>query len=376
MVKYDVNKRIPLFHRSIKSNKLPDIYNLLRSKILFKDYYPHYFNYGRNALSFLFKKLNFKRKIVFPAFICPSIAYSAIESGAKPIFVDADLDDFNINTNALDDLDFSEVDAVLAAHTFGFPFNVRQILKFRGENRFHLIEDCAHAFFSRINERFVGNFGDSVLFSMNKQISNLPGAILLSDYRDDNHLKEEGIFENMRSYLSIIDSPHQIIQDLIRVNKKLPEESSVFTRNLKKPSSFAVSNFIHGFLELERSIKKKNEISKYYYEKLRTNSYFIPQKIRKGNSPSWFNFNVRLKPDISNIRDQLLINLRKKGIFCDRVWYKPPVFLNIFGHSPENYPNASLLANSIINLPLDSNYSKEDIDFLIDSMEDIINKLM
>lgn len=380
MANYDVNDRIParILINSILSREgeFAKLDQLLRQIINQENYRSYYFNYGRNALRHIFNKMKFKgKKIIFPAFICPSLAYSAIACGVQPEFADVNLDDFNILISSLNELEFENVAAVCAVHTFGFPFDINKILKLKKENGFYLIEDMAHSIFARENNQFAGNFGDFVLISMCKQIPNFQGSVLFSKFNLEGQ-------EGTKDRPSLIDSiklcsgPQQYLLNLLRSSKDLPKESTIFLREQGYPSNSAVYNFTHLLGNLEDSVKKKRLLAKYYMDRLRTNNYLIPQKSKSGSEPSWFNFNVRLKPDLQQIRDQLLIELRKKNIFCNRSWYMLPVFLKEFQVSEDRCPNAKLLSRTIINLPFKPNYSKEDVDYLFDRIEETINKII
>ena len=97
----------------------------------------------------------------------------------------------------------------------------------------------------------------------------------------------------------------------------------------------------------------------------------------EAKEPAWFNFSVRLLPEFARIRDALLIALRRKGIFGDRLWHDSPVVLNTFhDYLEDNCPNARLLAKSVINLPIKADYQERDVDYLFDFTEEAIRRLI
>ena len=76
----------------------------------------------------------------------------------------------------------SKTRAVFVIHYIGFPQKLEEVLKICRERGLYLIEDCAHALYSRSDGRWLGTLGDIGIFSMRKTIP-LPdgGAILINN---------------------------------------------------------------------------------------------------------------------------------------------------------------------------------------------------
>ena len=385
MKNYDVIDRIrpnvsfKLFFKSLIQNNLPkDPYHLLKTSIFKRDYEYYYFNYGRSAIRFLFNSMKFK-KVIFPAFICPTLVRAAISANVRPIFIDVNLDDFNLDQASLEVIDYEDVDAIFAVHTFGVPFDVEKIKSLTRKYGVYLIEDSALALFAKYNEKYCGNFGDFVLFSMYKQTPNLAGAILLSDadLEKPRLMTERLQLRDLIRLIQLTHGPHQYPINLLRRKKPLPTPSDDLYEE-KAPNDLSHHLFNQSLEVLGEQVRLKNVVVDYYLDRVKDSEYIIFQKFDKNSVPSWYNFSVRLTPDIANIRDSLLLKLRKKGIFCDRVWYDSPVMLKEFKEyiDPGKYPNATLLSKSIVNLPIKPDYSKEDVDFLFDEIKKSIESLI
>ncbi|MBT4594648.1 hypothetical protein HOD08_02100, partial [bacterium] len=112
--------------------------------------------------------------------------------------------------------------------------------------------------------------------------------------------------------------------------------------------------FARSFSTLEEEVEGRQKVTKWYLEKM-DEKFVIPQQGPKGAEPSYFRFNLRLKPELASKRDEVLLKLRRKGVFADRLWSNAPA---------KGFPNAELLAKSVINLPIKSTYSKKDVDKL------------
>jgi len=338
-----------------------------------------YFNYGRNALYTLFQERFAGKIILFPSFICPSLVLAAVKAGVKPHFVDVNLEDFNLDINLVSDEDLESADALFVNHTFGVPADIEKIRTKIKAHGTYLIEDIAQALFARYKEEYVGTLGDTVLLSMYKQTPNLNGAVLLSDLAVSEPRKGAVSLDDFVRMLWLTSGPHDYLLKVIRQRKGLPEGSDELQKGkaLCQPSRLSLSLFATLLPSLKDLVDRKRTIAKHYQRRAETSTYFIPQQINEAKEPARFNFSVRLLPEIARIRDALLLALRRKGIFCDRLWHDSPVALNAFkDYLKGDYPNARLLAKSVINLPIKADYQERDVDYLFDSVEQIVQELI
>ncbi|MFC1711802.1 DegT/DnrJ/EryC1/StrS family aminotransferase [Patescibacteria group bacterium] len=336
-----------------KDSKNPD--SILRSSFLTRNLKPYYFNWGRNALYYLFKNLKYQ-EIVFPSFTCPTLIQVAQKAGKKVILTEIDLETFNLDINKIP----SNTKCLVVVHTFGNPVDIKKI-----KDRFpkiYVIEDCAHALFSRRKKAFAGNVGDSILFSLYKQVPNINGSLLLSGINLKNNGGRESDFKYLKRLLFKTHGFHHHLLDLKR-QKYLPKiEPFKLADNL--PSKLALKLFSIGFKNLRSEIKKRRKICKWYFEECKKSPYLTAQKPEKNSSPSCYQFAVRLDPKLKRIREKLVTRLRKESIFIDRLWYQAPICLEEHSSYVKNCPNAYLLANTVINLPIYSSYTRKDVKFL------------
>ena len=96
----------------------------------------------------------------FPTTIAP-----IIQNGFVPVFVDVDLETYNINIDQLKLALSDETKAIFIAHTLWNPFDLGEIVKICKERNLWLIEDNCDALGSTYNGTYTGNFGDICTFS-------------------------------------------------------------------------------------------------------------------------------------------------------------------------------------------------------------------
>jgi len=338
-----------------------------------------YFNYGRNALFALFQGQFAGKEVIFPGFICPTVVMAAIKAGAKPRIVDVSLDDFNLDIDLIAKEDLVRADALFLNHTFGVPADIDKIRRKVNGSGIYLIEDIAQALFATCNGEYAGRLGDAVLISLYKQVPNLNGAILLSDFEIDEPASHTISTGDFARWLWLTPGPHHYLIRMVRQRKGLPGVSSELQRSAisRRPSRLALSLFAAFLPALEDSVQRKRAVAGHYQKRAGESKYLIPQQVSVAKEPSWFNFSVRLLPEIAHIRDALLIALRRKGIFGDRLWHDSPVAINLFqDYLKDDCPNARLLARSVINLPIKADYRESDIDHLFDLIEQTIQELV
>lgn len=126
--------------------------------------------------------------------LCQSLTFAASANpiayqGATPVFVDSELDTWNISPDALETAIKSEkakgknVKAVIAVHLYGMPAQMREIQEICQLHDIPLIEDAAEALGASYQGKKMGNFGllNVLSFNGNKIITTSGGGALLSD---------------------------------------------------------------------------------------------------------------------------------------------------------------------------------------------------
>lgn len=368
MSKLDLNLKINFFdflqNLKFKGGKSPDI--LLREKFLIpKKLKPFYFNWGRNALFYLFKTLKFQ-KIAFPAFTCPTLVEAALKAKKEVELVEIDLRTFNLDIEKIP----SQTECLVAVHTFGNPLDISLIRK-----RFkslYIIEDCAHALFSKLNNKYVGNLGDAILFSFYKQIANLNGALLFSSQKITGKQKEERLLKYWKRLIFKTAGWHQCFLDFKRKGYLPKIESQPLNNNL--PNRLSLFLFTHHFEKLEKETENKVKISQFYFIQARKIPQIYVQESLLQSRPSFYQFAIRLHPKLASRRDKIVWGLRKKGVITDRLWYSAPICQPRFKKWQKKCPNALLLAKTIINLPIRGSYNQADINDLFSKLKKTIRE--
>lgn len=151
--------------------QLSKIYGVNKNNIFF-------ISTGRAALYLILKSLNLKKgaKIGIQLFCCPVVFEAIVRAGYKPIFLEIEPNTFTLDQRKLKFVE-KELDALITIHTFGNPVDMDSIKRIMGKKP--IIEDCAHANYSKYKNKLVGTIGDASFFSYGpgKDISAGGGGI-------------------------------------------------------------------------------------------------------------------------------------------------------------------------------------------------------
>lgn len=126
-------------------------------------------------------------EIIVPAYTVSEVIELIILLGLRPIFIDINLEDGNMDENLIEQKIGEKTKYILMTHIYGYPCEVDKILEIARQHRLIIIEDAAQACGAEYKARRVGGFGDVGYFSFGllKNLNTLEGGIIVTD---DNKL--------------------------------------------------------------------------------------------------------------------------------------------------------------------------------------------
>lgn len=271
----------------------------------------------------------------FPTTVAPIIQY-----GAVPVFVDMDLDTYNIDTSKLQDALSSNTKAVMVAHTLGNPFNIDEVKEFCEKNNLWLIEDNCDSLGSKYKGKFTGTWGDigtSSFYPPHHLTMGEGGAVYTSDpllakiilsIRDwgrdcwcdsgkDNTC-------NHRFSMKHGDLPlgydHKYVYSHWGFNLKASDmQAAIGCAQLDKLESFS-SKRINNFKLLKESLSG-------------TENYLMLPKATPQSEPSWFGFLITVKETAPFTRNEIVqylenANIQTRNLFAGNL-VRQPVCVNL-----------------------------------------------
>ncbi|MES2780073.1 MAG: DegT/DnrJ/EryC1/StrS family aminotransferase [Bacteroidota bacterium] len=119
-------------------------------------------------------------EVIVPAFSYIATANVVELVGATPVFVDIDIETFNIDVTKIRAKITSNTKAIIPVHEFGLACDIEAIVTLAKEFNIHIVEDAACALGATQNGKFVGTYGIFGSFSLHprKAISSGEGGMI------------------------------------------------------------------------------------------------------------------------------------------------------------------------------------------------------
>ena len=251
----------------------------------------------------------------FPTTVAPIVQY-----GAVPVFVDMELETFNIDVNKIEKAITPKTKVIMIAHTLGNPFDIEKVKEICDKYNLWLIEDNCDALGSKYKGKYTGTWGDigtSSFYPPHHITTGEGGAV----YTDNPLLKK--IMLSMRDWgrdcwcESGVDNTcgcrftqkfgklplgydHKYVYSHFGFNLKITDmQAAIGVAQLDKLPEF---------------IKKRQENWQKLYDGLKDIEEFILVKPQKNSEISWFGFLITLKDNVKFNRNDIVKYLEDNNI--------------------------------------------------------------
>ena len=251
----------------------------------------------------------------------PTTVNPILQNNLTPVFIDVELETYNVNTDEIEKAVSNKTKAIILAHTLGNPFNIKKVKEICEKYNLWLIEDCCDAFGSTYDNKKAGTFGDiaTLSFYPAHHITMGEGGAVLTN---NPVLKKamESIRDWGRDCWCAPGCDDTCKQRFSQKLGDLPEgydhkyTYSHLGYNLKITDMQAAC----GAAQL-RKVNKFIEIRKSNFNKLKEklqkfDKYLILPKAQENSDPSWFGFLISVKKDAPFTRNDIVKYLNDKKI--------------------------------------------------------------
>lgn len=303
-------------------------------------------NSGGSALFLTVKALGVGPgdEVIVPTFTMVATPEAISHCGAKPVFVDCQTNNPNIDQKKIEEKITPRTKAIIVAHLFGIPCDMDKIMSIAQKHSLPVIEDAAEAHGSTYNGQFAGRFGAIGCFSFyaSKIMTSGEGGMVITD--------DDGLAEKIRRL-------HEY-----DINPEKPYVHEILAWNLRMSALEAAL----GLAQLERLdelMAKRNAVAKRYAENLK----HIP-RITFFSEPPNITVSTWLFTMLADKRDELVAHLAENGVEAKRVFV--PMHLLPPYKQDGDFKNAEDLGRRGISLPSASTLGEQDQDFVIAKVEE------
>ncbi len=308
---------------------------------------------GTAALDIAVKSLGLKRgdEIIVPAFSIISTALCVTKLGLKPVLVDSNLGTWNMDSEQVIKKISNKTKAIIITHIYGFPVDMKKILRIAKRKGIKIIEDAAEMIGQTYFGKKCGSFGDISVFSFyaNKHITTGEGGMILTN--------NEKLYSKCKSLRNLCfgTGNNRFNHDDIGWNYRMTNlQAAVGCGQLKN---------------IAWIIKRKREIGKRYISILSKceKIYIQPSKLDYAQNIFWV-FGVLLKKNSKTYKEQIVNKLLKYNIQTRNFFlpmHKQTIFqkMKIF---PKNIKlkNSEHLSTNGFYLPSGIGILNKEIDFV------------
>lgn len=307
--------------------------------------------------------------ITTPLTFC-STANVIIHCGARPVFADVALDDWNIDPTEIEKKITKKTRAIIPVHLHGRPCQMDKILKIAKKYNLKVIEDAAHAAEAWYHNKKIGNIGDITVFSfyVTKNIATGEGGMITTNNKK---------YATMMKVLSL----HGLSRDAYkRYSVKVYRHYECLMPGFKyNMMDIQAALGIHQLARVEQNAV----IRKKYWDMYNETFAKIPELILpKPEEPHTRHarhlYAILVKPERLKIsRDKFVDSLIKENIGSG-VHFNPihlyKYYRKTYGWKTGDFPNAEFVGTRTISLPLSAAMTDRDIRDVISAVKRIIKK--
>ena len=302
-------------------------------------------------------------EVIVPSFTWVSTANSVLYCGATPIFVDIELETFNIDLDETLKKISPKTKAVIVVDLFGLCVDVEKFRQALGPEIL-IFEDAACAAGASVNGHMAGSRSDASAFSFHprKSITTGEGGMLTTQNvnlasvaeRMRNHGAEKSEEERHNG-----PAPYLLPEfNLLGFNYRMTDlQGAVGVEQLKK---------------LDQFIEERDKQARYYKEKLSDIAWLSLPSSPSNSVHAWQAYVTRvIGPNATERRNRVMELLESKGIATrpgTHAIHLLGFYAAKYGFSPNDFPNSLIANETSMAIPLHNRLSREDQDRVIDSL--------
>ncbi len=294
-------------------------------------------------------------EVIVPAFSYIASANVIELVGATPIFVDIDINTFNINTNFIEQAISKKTKAILPVHEFGLACDIAQICELAKKYNLLVIEDAACALGAREYEKFTGTFGNVGSFSFHprKAVTSGEGGMLVT-----NDGKLAARLRILRNHG--IEMQHG----------KMEFVEAGFNYRL---TDFQAALVNSQFQRITKILDYKNQLAAIYLTKLSESKSLLLPRVEASKTHTWQSFHIVLENRIN--RDRLIEKLKQAGIGVNYgaqcIPYQSFYMKKYKLDCARLYPAALRAYTKGLVLPLYEKLTEHDIEIVVENLNNL-----
>ncbi len=312
---------------------------------------------GTTALHLALAALGIKRgdEVIVPTYTMAASVMAIVYVGATPVLVDAEPDTCNMDVTKIEAKISGRTKAIMPVHIYGHPCDMDPIIDIAKKYNLYLVEDAAEAHGALYKGRKAGSMSDFGCFSFyaNKIITTGEGGMVVTD--------NEKLAERARRLKDLAHSKEErFVHTDIGFNFRMTNlQAAIGVAQLER-------------IDELREMRRQNAAD--YNKRLKDIPGVRTPVEREWAESVYWMYAIVIEDEFGLSRDKVMKELEKRGIQT-RAFFVPmhvqPCFLNMGLFKGETYPVAEELGRNGLYLPSSSGLTKEQKDYICESIGDI-----
>lgn len=308
---------------------------------------------GLDALFLALKTVGVKAgdEVIVPSNTYIATALAVTYIGATPIFVEPNIDTYNINPKNIEAAITPKTKAIMPVHLYGQCCEMEELMAIAKKHNLFVIEDNAQSQGSSFNHQLAGAWGhiNGTSFYPGKNLGAIgdAGAVTTNDTNYANQIK------SLRNY----GSSKKYYNEVIGHNMRLDElQAALLSVKLE---------------HLNEWTAQRQQIASWYNEALKDVAEIILPKTHENATHVYHLYIIR-----TNKRDDLQQYLTQQGIGTMIHYPMPPHLQEAYhflGHKKGDFPIAEELANTMLSIPLYPGMTKEQTQQVANAIKQFFN---
>jgi len=306
-------------------------------------------------------------EVLVPAQTHTATVHAVELVGAKPVFVDCNEQDGNMDVSVLRKKISPKTRGLIVVHFLGIPCPMDEVMQIADKHSLRVIEDCALAVGTYHQDKHAGLWGDAGCFSFYpaKHITTGEGGMFVTKHKDlaEKVTKVRGFgvdrkFEE-RKIPGIYDVPQ------LGLNYRMSEINAAIGRKQieRLPEILAT---------------RKRNFSRLKAQILSILGVHVPDIHFNHGKSSHYCLSAILPEKIRSHRNDLVLELNASGIGTS-VYYPQPVprmtyYRNKYGYEAAHYPIAELISDASIALPVGPHLGEAEIDEIAGTFKEVVER--
>ena len=323
-------------------------------------------------------------EVIVPAYTYTASCSVICHVGATPVIVDSQTDSVEMDYDLMADAISEKTKAIIPVDIAGILCDYDKIFEVvedkkelfnpnsdlqKAFNRIIVIADCAHGFGAEMNNKKSGTFADFTCFSFHavKNLTTAEGGAVTWISHDG--IDNDELYKKYQIY-----SLHGQTKDALAKTTGSWEYDILIPGYKCNMTDIQASIGLVQLNRYDNLLKRRHEIIAKY-DAAFSEYPFITQSHKTENSiSSGHLYLLRIEDIDMEKRNEIISKMGERGVSTN-VHYKPLPLLTAYknlGFDIADYPNAYNLFLNEISLPLYSTLSDEAVDYIIDSLLEVM----